>query len=151
MVESQTLDRKVTGSNLTMGMMLCIRKAKQTKIILNTTDLKEMMLECSDLKAPQKAKLFHKPALKELPPTHNQSQVPVHNDSQTARKWNQTWNQSEELSELFIQEGRKCVMPADLQILLNANLIRQCHSFFYTICIFSLSQKFLLSELLVTS
>ena len=73
----------------------------------NAVDLTEMMFECSDLNAPQKAKLFHKPALKELPPTHHQSQVPVHSDSQAARKWNQTWNQSEELSELFIQEGKK--------------------------------------------
>ena len=68
-----------------------------------TTDLEKMMFECSDLKAPQKAKAFHKPALKELHPTHHHSQVPTHHASQNARKW----NQSEELSDLFIQEGKE--------------------------------------------
>ncbi|OWF48643.1 Synergin gamma [Mizuhopecten yessoensis] len=60
-------------------------------------DLMSMMMECSDLKAPNKAKTFHRPALKELPTT-TQTYHHTFHQSQQARQWTQP---VEELSELF--------------------------------------------------
>ncbi|XP_061179675.1 synergin gamma-like isoform X2 [Saccostrea echinata] len=59
-------------------------------------DLMAMMFECSDLSAPNKAKTFHKPSLKELPPTHHH-----HHTFQQSRHAHQ-WKQEEDLTGLFI-------------------------------------------------
>ncbi|KAL8562048.1 hypothetical protein ACOMHN_031819 [Nucella lapillus] len=68
-------------------------------------DLMSMMLECSDLNAPQKAKGFHKPSLMEVqksgahPSFRN---VEVHHESDHARRWDNT----QELEGLFIVERK---------------------------------------------
>ncbi|XP_055995692.1 synergin gamma-like isoform X4 [Ostrea edulis] len=58
-------------------------------------DLMAMMFECSDLSAPNKAKTFHKPSLKELAPTQHQ-----HQTFQQSRHAHQ-WKPEENLNELF--------------------------------------------------
>ncbi|XP_060076037.1 synergin gamma-like [Ylistrum balloti] len=63
-------------------------------------DLMSMMMECSDLTAPNKAKTFHRPVLKELPAT-NQTHHHTFHQSQQARQWTKP---VEELSQLFTAE-----------------------------------------------
>ena len=60
-----------------------------------------MMFESCDLKAPQKAKLFQKPSLKDITVPYHETHLVTANVSMNARKWEHT----EELSDLFIQEG----------------------------------------------
>ena len=59
------------------------------------------MFECSDLNAPQKAKSFKKPSVKEVQP--KQVRVSNFQASQKSRKWD---NQTEELSDLFTLPGK---------------------------------------------
>ncbi|XP_069135584.1 synergin gamma-like isoform X2 [Argopecten irradians] len=70
-------------------------------------DLMSMMMECSDLKAPNKAKTFHRPALKELPATSHAHHHTFH-QSQQARQWTQP---VDELSELFTIETAPQPVP----------------------------------------
>ena len=65
-------------------------------------DLMAMMFECSDLSAPNKAKTFHKPSLKELPPTQHHHQT--FQQSRHAHRW----RQEEDLTKLFVAEGLWC-------------------------------------------
>ncbi|XP_062590814.1 synergin gamma-like isoform X5 [Saccostrea cucullata] len=73
-------------------------------------DLMAMMFECSDLSAPNKAKTFHKPSLKELPPTHHH-----HHTFQQSRHAHQ-WKQEEDLTGLFlVQEPATVSAPPTSQ------------------------------------
>lgn len=64
------------------------------------TDLMSMMMQCSDLKAPQKAKGFHKPSLIEVQRTGSDhgGRAPVFHESDHARRWTST----EDLEGLFV-------------------------------------------------
>ncbi|CAH1800368.1 unnamed protein product, partial [Owenia fusiformis] len=63
-------------------------------------DLRSMMLECSDLSVPNKAKGFVKPALSEVQPKHVKHQT--FHESKAAKKWD--YNTTENLSDLFVLE-----------------------------------------------
>lgn len=68
---------------------------------LTCVDLMSMMIECSDLSAPNKARTFHKPSLKELPATHHHH----HQTFQQSRHAHQ-WKPEEDLTNLFMVEGQ---------------------------------------------
>ena len=71
------------------------------------SDLMSMMMQCSDLNAPQKAKGFHKPSLMEVQKTgfhHGSKTTEVHHESDHARRWDNT----QELEGLFIMESECC-------------------------------------------
>ncbi|XP_033748031.1 synergin gamma-like isoform X2 [Pecten maximus] len=93
---SQAVPEPQSGGNQTKG------QNKEEK-----KDLMSMMMECSDLKAPNKAKTFHRPALKELPVT-TQTHHHTFHQSQQARQWTQP---VEELSELFTVEPATQPVP----------------------------------------
>ncbi|KAL4224149.1 hypothetical protein ACF0H5_017602 [Mactra antiquata] len=78
-----------------------INMASQIPVNTEKKDITKMMMDSCDLTAPQKAKLFHKPSLKEINPTH--TPISVHHTSHNARRW----TQNEELSQLFLQEAVK--------------------------------------------
>jgi len=63
-------------------------------------DLMAMMLECSDLTAPQKAKGFVKKCIKEIQPV--KKNAVSYQESQKAHKWNKA---AEKLTELFTVSG----------------------------------------------
>lgn len=66
-----------------------------------------MMMQCSDLNAPQKAKGFHKPSLMEVQKTgfhHGSKTTEMHHESDHARRWDNT----QELEGLFIMESECC-------------------------------------------
>lgn len=83
----------------------------QTQTKEERKDLMSMMMECSDLTAPNKAKTFHRPALKELPPSHHGHHHTFH-QSQQARQWTQP---ADDLSQLFKIEptSQMAVAPED--------------------------------------
>ena len=63
-----------------------------------------MMMECSDLNAPQKAKGFHKPSLIEVQKSgvpHHSKHTELHHASDHARRWDNT----QDLEGLFIVES----------------------------------------------
>lgn len=63
-----------------------------------------MMLECSDLNAPQKAKGFHKPSLIEVQRAydgHSARSVSFH-ESSAARRWDNV----QELEGLFVVQSK---------------------------------------------
>ncbi len=60
-------------------------------------DLNTMMMACSDLTVPQKAKGFVKPSMKDIRPS-TQTTTPAFQESQSARKWN---SDTDTLSNLF--------------------------------------------------
>lgn len=76
---------------------------KKTPVIwyIACVDLVSMMFECSDLSAPNKARTFHKPSLKELPPTHHHH----HQTFQQSRHAHQ-WKPEEDLTNLFMVKGQ---------------------------------------------
>lgn len=92
--------RESNNSNMEMATQ-AVTMATQTQVKTEKKDLTKMMFESCDLTAPQKAKPFQKPSLKEINPVH--VQAPQHHTSQSARRW----DNSQELSELFIQEAVK--------------------------------------------
>lgn len=55
------------------------------KLLKEQKGLDSMILECSDLSGPQKARTFHKPSVKELPPTSQQGVTFAPSDK--ARDW----------------------------------------------------------------
>ena len=80
---------------------ICRLVSKQIHIqLLLLVDLMTMMLECSDLSAPQKAKGFVKKCINEVQPV--KKNVVSYQESQKAHKWNQT---TETLTELFTLPG----------------------------------------------
>ncbi|XP_025089450.1 synergin gamma-like isoform X3 [Pomacea canaliculata] len=72
-------------------------------------DLMSMMMQCSDLKAPQKAKGFHKPSLIEVQRTGSDhgGRAPVFHESDHARRWTST----EDLEGLFVVQSRSKTVP----------------------------------------
>lgn len=79
---------------------MCLKKT-QLYGTFTCVDLMSMMFECSDLSAPNKARTFHKPSLKELPPTHHHH----HQTFQQSRHAHQ-WKPEEDLTNLFMVKGQ---------------------------------------------
>jgi len=69
-------------------------------LISCTVDINAMMMECSDLTAPNKAKTFQKHSLKQLHPSHHT--VKQHESNQ-ARQWKQM--NLDDLGDIFVVEG----------------------------------------------
>ncbi|KAK7087724.1 hypothetical protein V1264_021736 [Littorina saxatilis] len=85
-----------------------------SKQAVEKKDLVSMMMECSDLNAPQKARGFHKPSLMEVQKSgshhhghHSAKHAELHHASDHARRW----DNSQELDGLFIVESKPAASP----------------------------------------
>ncbi|OPL20533.1 hypothetical protein AM593_09637, partial [Mytilus galloprovincialis] len=78
------------------------RGVNQQQKVEKKVDINTMMMECSDLTAPVKAKTFHKPTLKEVNPSHHGHTATQH-ESKQAKQWKQM--KMEDLGDMFVVEG----------------------------------------------
>ncbi|CAC5403831.1 Synergin gamma [Mytilus coruscus] len=74
----------------------------QQQKVEKKVDINTMMMECSDLTAPVKAKTFHKPTLKEVNPSHHGHTAKQH-ESKQAKQWKQM--NLDDLGDMFVVEG----------------------------------------------